>query len=50
MRLDGRAVGEIGLAQATAAALGVPAVALTGDDVACAGTTTWDASVAPRSP
>jgi D-amino peptidase len=43
--LDGRPVGEIGLAHATAAALGVPVVALTGDDVACAEMTAWDASV-----
>jgi D-amino peptidase len=43
--LDGRPVGEIGLAQATAAALGVPMVALTGDDVACAEATEWDPSV-----
>ncbi|GGS04656.1 MULTISPECIES: M55 family metallopeptidase [Streptomyces] len=46
MWLDGRPVGEIGLAQATAAALGVPVVALTGDDAACAEMTEWDASVA----
>jgi D-amino peptidase len=45
MWLDGRTVGEIGLAQATAAALGVPMVALTGDDVACAEATEWDPSV-----
>ena len=43
--LDGRPVGEIGLAHATAAALGVPVVALTGDDAACAEVTEWDASV-----
>lgn len=43
--LDGRPVGEIGLAHATAAALGVPVVALTGDDAACAEMTAWDASV-----
>ncbi|GHH08911.1 M55 family metallopeptidase [Streptomyces rubradiris] len=46
MWLDGRPVGEIGLAQATAAALGVPVVALTGDDAACAEMTEWDPSVA----
>ncbi|MFG2356771.1 M55 family metallopeptidase [Streptomyces sp. NPDC048521] len=46
MWLDGRPVGEIGLAHATAAALGVPVVALTGDDAACAEMTAWDASVA----
>ncbi|OIJ67302.1 M55 family metallopeptidase [Streptomyces mangrovisoli] len=43
--LDGRPVGEIGLAQATAAALGVPVVALTGDDTACTEATEWDASI-----
>ncbi|WP_411133674.1 M55 family metallopeptidase [Streptomyces sp. C10] len=42
MCLDGRPVGEIGLAQATAAALGVPLVTLTGDDTACAEATAWD--------
>ncbi|MFH8339091.1 M55 family metallopeptidase [Streptomyces sp. AM6-12] len=46
MWLDGRPVGEIGLAHATAAALGVPVVALTGDDAACAEMTEWDPSVA----
>ncbi|GGW77875.1 transporter [Streptomyces lucensis JCM 4490] len=46
MWLDGRPVGEIGLAHATAAALGVPVVALTGDDAACAEMTAWAASVA----
>uniref|UniRef100_UPI0015F0796A M55 family metallopeptidase n=1 Tax=Streptomyces sp. WELS2 TaxID=2749435 RepID=UPI0015F0796A len=46
MWLDGRPVGEIGLAHATAAALGVPVVVLTGDDAACAEMTEWDASVA----
>ncbi|MER6694729.1 M55 family metallopeptidase [Streptomyces minutiscleroticus] len=44
--LDGRPVGEIGLTQATAAAIGVPMVGLTGDDCACAEMTDWDASVA----
>ncbi|MCL8015705.1 M55 family metallopeptidase [Streptomyces sp. AS02] len=43
--LDGRPVGEIGLAHATAAALGVPVAVLTGDDGACAEMTEWDASV-----
>ncbi|MFI2200258.1 M55 family metallopeptidase [Streptomyces sp. NPDC020192] len=43
--LDGRPVGEIGLAHATAAAIGVPVVALTGDDRACAEMTAWDAGV-----
>ena len=45
MWLDGRPVGEIGLAQATAAALGVPVVVLTGDDRACAEMAEWDGSV-----
>ena len=36
MWLDGRQVGEIGLAHATAAAIGVPVAVLTGDDRACA--------------
>ncbi|MEU6534356.1 M55 family metallopeptidase [Streptomyces sp. NPDC047000] len=45
MWLDGRPVGETGLAQATAAAIGVPVVALTGDDVACAEATDWDPSI-----
>ncbi|GAA3827203.1 hypothetical protein GCM10022206_77370 [Streptomyces chiangmaiensis] len=35
MWLDGRPVGEIGLAHATAAAIGVPVTVLTGDDCAC---------------
>lgn len=45
MWLDGRPVGEIGLAQATAAAFGVPMVVLTGDDTACAEISAWDDSV-----
>lgn len=45
MWLDGRPVGEIGLAHATAAAIGVPVTALTGDDCACTEMTEWDASV-----
>ncbi|MFD5446727.1 M55 family metallopeptidase [Streptomyces sp. NPDC127100] len=45
MWLDGRPVGEIGLAHATAAAIGVPMAVLTGDDMACAEMTEWDASV-----
>jgi D-amino peptidase len=43
--LDGRPVGEIGLAHATAAAIGVPVTVLTGDDCACTEMTEWDASV-----
>jgi D-amino peptidase len=46
MWLDGRATGEIGLVHATAAALGVPLAALTGDDAACAEATAWDAGIA----
>jgi D-amino peptidase len=45
MCLDGRPVGEIGLAHATAAALGVALTALTGDDCACTEMTEWDVSV-----
>ncbi|MDW6065315.1 M55 family metallopeptidase [Streptomyces sp. FXJ1.4098] len=44
--LDGRPVGEIGLAHATAAAIGVPVAVLTGDDSACAEMAEWDGSVA----
>ncbi|WAZ26069.1 M55 family metallopeptidase [Streptomyces cinnabarinus] len=43
--LNGRPVGEIALAHATAAALGVPLAALTGDDRACEEMAEWDASV-----
>ncbi|MFH8614963.1 M55 family metallopeptidase [Streptomyces sp. NPDC017979] len=43
--LDGRPVGEIGLAHATAAAMGVPVAVLTGDDRACAEMAEWDGSV-----
>ena len=46
MWLDEYAVGEIGLVHATAAALGVPVVLLTGDDTACAEMTDWDPGVA----
>ncbi|MEZ0115503.1 D-amino peptidase [Catenulispora sp. EB89] len=46
MWLDERATGEIGLVHACAAALGVPLIALTGDDAACAEATDWDAAVA----
>jgi D-amino peptidase len=45
MWLDEHAVGEIGLVHATAAALGVPVVLLTGDDSACAEMTQWDPGV-----
>ena len=44
--LDGRPVGEIGLAHATAAAIGVPVVLLSGDDTACAEMAAWDPDVA----
>jgi D-amino peptidase len=43
--LDDRPVGEIGLLHATAAALGVPVVLLSGDDAACAEMLAWDAGV-----
>ncbi|OMI34042.1 M55 family metallopeptidase [Streptomyces sparsogenes] len=45
MWLDDRPVGEIGFAHATAAALGVPVVMLSGDDAACAEMAAWDAAV-----
>ncbi|WP_399885736.1 M55 family metallopeptidase [Streptomyces sp. BBFR51] len=45
MWLDGRPVGEIGLAHATATALGVPVAVLTGDDRACEEMTEWDSTV-----
>ena len=41
MWLDGRPMGEIGFAYATSTALGVPVVALTGDDAACAEAREW---------
>ena len=44
--LDDRPVGEIGLAHATAGALGVPVVMLSGDDAACGEMAAWDDSVA----
>jgi D-amino peptidase len=40
--LDDRPAGEIGLVHATAAALGAPVIALSGDDAACAEMTGWD--------
>jgi D-amino peptidase len=46
MWLDGRLAGEIGLTHATAAALGVPVVALTGDDAACSEMAEWAPGVA----
>jgi D-amino peptidase len=46
MWLDEHATGEIGLVHASAAALGVPLVALTGDDAACTEATDWDPTVA----
>ncbi|MEU1662819.1 M55 family metallopeptidase [Streptomyces sparsogenes] len=42
MWLDDRPVGEIGFAHATAGALGVPVVMLSGDDAACAEMAAWD--------
>ncbi|MER7077538.1 D-amino peptidase [Saccharopolyspora kobensis] len=45
MWLDGRPVGEIGLTHATAAALGVPVVLLSGDDAACVEMAEWDPNV-----
>jgi D-amino peptidase len=41
MWLDDRPAGEIGLVHATAAALGVPVILLTGDDAACAELEDW---------
>ncbi|WP_194924261.1 M55 family metallopeptidase [Catenulispora pinisilvae] len=46
MWLDDRPTGEIGLVQASAAALGVPLVALTGDDAACQEAADWAPGVA----
>jgi D-amino peptidase len=46
MWLDDRPAGEIGLVHATAAALGVPVLMLSGDDAACAEAGQWDGSVA----
>ncbi|MEV8126457.1 M55 family metallopeptidase [Streptomyces sp. NPDC085944] len=45
MWLDDQPMGEIGFAHATAAALGVPVVMLSGDDAACDEVTAWDAKV-----
>ncbi|MEP7025730.1 MAG: M55 family metallopeptidase [Actinomycetota bacterium] len=45
MWLDDRPAGEIGLTHATAAAFGVPVVAMSGDDAACAEMAAWDPSV-----
>ena len=45
MWLDERPTGEIGLAQATAAALGVPLAVLSGDDAACAEMAAWGGDV-----
>jgi len=45
MWLDDRPMGEIGFAQATAAAMGVPVATLSGDDVACDEMNAWDARV-----
>ncbi|GAA1658820.1 D-aminopeptidase DppA [Fodinicola feengrottensis] len=46
MWLDDRPVGEIGMVYATAAALGVPVILLSGDDAACAEMAEWNAKVA----
>jgi len=46
MWLDDRPVGEIGLVHATAAAIGAPVIALSGDDAACTEMTDWDPAVA----
>ncbi|MER6989288.1 M55 family metallopeptidase [Saccharopolyspora hirsuta] len=43
--LDDRPAGEIGFSHATAAALGVPVVLLSGDDTACAEMAEWDPRV-----
>ncbi|WP_221355954.1 M55 family metallopeptidase [Streptomyces beigongshangae] len=45
MWLEDRPVGEIGFAHATAAAIGVRVVMLSGDDTACAEMNDWDATV-----
>ena len=45
MWLDDRPAGEIGLTHATAAAFGVPVVAMSGDDAACAEMAAWDPAV-----
>jgi D-amino peptidase len=45
MWLDDRPAGEIGLVHATAAALGAPVIALSGDDAACAEMTGWEPAV-----
>jgi D-amino peptidase len=45
MWLDDRPAGEIGLVHATAAALGAPVIALSGDAAACAEMTGWDPAV-----
>ncbi|MDJ1136100.1 M55 family metallopeptidase [Streptomyces iconiensis] len=45
MWLDERPMGEIGFAHATATALGVPVVALFGDDAACEEMRAWDDTV-----
>jgi D-amino peptidase len=45
MWLDGKRMGEIGFAHATAASLGVPVVMLSGDDAACDEVAAWDPGV-----
>lgn len=46
MWLDEKPTGEIGLVHASAAAMGVPLAALTGDDAACDEAAAWDPAVA----
>ena len=46
MWLDDQPAGEIGLVHATAAALGAPVIALSGDDAACTEVAGWDPAVA----
>jgi len=46
MWLDDQPAGEIGLVHATAAALGAPVIALSGDDAACTEAAGWDPDVA----
>jgi len=45
MWLDDRPAGEIGLVHASAAAVGAPVIALSGDEAACAEMAAWDPAV-----